>query len=64
MLILARRSGETIMIGNDVTVTVLSVKGNQVRIGVNAPREMRVDREEIRERINNAKKQQATAHAE
>lgn len=63
MLILTRRSGETIMIGDNVTVTVLSVKGNQVRIGVNAPREMRVDREEIRERINNEKKQ-AAVHAE
>lgn len=51
MLILTRRVGETVMIGNDVTVTVLGVKGNQVRIGVNAPRDVAVHREEIYERI-------------
>ena len=51
MLILTRRVGETVMIGNDVTVTVLGVKGNQVRIGVNAPRDVAVHREEIFERI-------------
>lgn len=51
MLILARRVGETIMIGEDVTVTVLGVKGNQVRVGVNAPRDVAVHREEIFERI-------------
>jgi carbon storage regulator len=55
MLILTRRVGETVMIGNDVTVTVLGVKGNQVRVGINAPKDMRVDREEIRERINREK---------
>lgn len=49
-LILTRRPGETIMIGPDVVVTVLGVKGNQVRISVNAPAEMAVDREEIRVR--------------
>ena len=51
MLILTRRVGETVMIGEDVTVTVLGVKGNQVRVGVNAPRSVAVHREEIYLRI-------------
>ena len=51
MLILTRRVGETVMIGNEVTVTVLGVKGNQVRMGINAPRTVAVHREEIFERI-------------
>lgn len=51
MLILTRRVGETLMVGDDVTVTVLGVKGNQVRIGVNAPKSVSVHREEIYMRI-------------
>ena len=51
MLILTRRVGETLMVGDNVTVTVLGVKGNQVRIGVNAPKDVSVHREEIYMRI-------------
>ena len=51
MLILTRRVGETVMIGDDVTITVLGVKGNQVRVGINAPKTVAVHREEIYERI-------------
>ena len=52
MLILTRRVGETLMIGDAVTVTVLGVKGNQVRIGITAPRDVTVHREEIFQRLN------------
>lgn len=60
MLILTRRVGETIMIGEEVTVTVLGVKGNQVRIGINAPKDVAVHREEIYERIK-AEQNEGTA---
>lgn len=64
MLILTRRVGETLMIGDEVTVTVLGVKGNQVRIGVNAPKSVAVHREEIYERIQREQEQNGNVASE
>ncbi len=61
MLILTRRAGETLMIGDDVTITVLGVKGNQVRIGVNAPKNVAVHREEIYQRIQQERTQTSSS---
>lgn len=58
MLILTRRVGETLMIGDDVTITVLGIKGHQVRLGINAPKEVSVHREEIYQRIQQEKQKQ------
>jgi carbon storage regulator len=55
MLNLTRRVGETLMIGDEVTMTVLGIKGNQIRIGINAPKDVTIHREEIYRRINREK---------
>jgi carbon storage regulator len=57
MLILTRRPGETLIIGDDVTITVLGVKGGQVRIGINAPKDLSVHRQEVYDRIQREKRQ-------
>ena len=62
MLILTRRVQEALMIGDNVTVTVLSVKGNQVRLGIDAPRDVEVHREEIYHRVNNSQPELETAN--
>lgn len=56
MLILTRRIGETLMVGDDVTVTVLGVQGGQIRVGINAPKDIEVHREEIYKRIQEEKR--------
>ncbi|MBS0591760.1 MAG: carbon storage regulator CsrA [Proteobacteria bacterium] len=63
MLILTRRVGETLMIGDSVSVTVLGVKGNQVRIGINAPKDVAVHREEIFQRIKREHPEQGDGSA-
>lgn len=63
MLILTRRVGEAVMIGEEVTVTVLGVKGNQVRIGVDAPKTVSVHREEIFDRIKGEQQAEEPTHA-
>lgn len=61
MLILTRRVGESLMIGDEVNVTVLGIRGNQVRIGVNAPKDVAVHREEIYDRIQEEKSEDTSA---
>lgn len=58
MLILTRKVGEALMVGQEITITVMSIKGNQVRIGISAPKDVEVHREEIYDRIRHEKAQQ------
>jgi carbon storage regulator len=64
MLILTRRVGETLKVGQDIDVTVLGVKGNQIRIGIEAPKSVAVHREEIFKRIQDETREKATIQAE
>lgn len=59
MLLLTRRTGESLVIGDNITITILSIKGNQIRIGIEAPKDIAVNREEIWERIKEAQKNTA-----
>jgi carbon storage regulator len=62
MLILSRRPGESLTIGDDITITVVSINGNQIRLGINAPREVRVLRDEIYKAIRDENEAAATTH--
>ncbi|OCG31913.1 carbon storage regulator [Gilliamella sp. Choc4-2] len=64
MLILTRRVGETLIIGDDIVITILGVKGNQVRIGINAPKEVSIHREEIYNRIHQAQQNKIDENSE
>ena len=64
MLILTRRVGEKLIIGDDVKVTILGVKGNQIRIGIDAPKDMPVHREEIYQRIQRENRKENLSHSE